>query len=655
MKRAELTLRGLALPAVTAQAVVVGSGCAGYNAADCLWNLGVRDVALLTEGVRMGTSRNTGSDKQTYYKLSLSGSDGDSVRDLAETLYGGGGVDGDIALCEAAGSARGFLKLVQLGVPFPTNEYGEYVGYQTDHDTRRRATSCGPLTSRLMTEALERAVSQKGIPVLDRMTVVRLLADEKGVHGLLCLDGARAGEESFGLTAVLSEYIVLATGGPAIVYRNSVYPQSQTGMTGMALEAGAAANNLQDWQYGLASVKFRWNVSGTYQQALPRYVSVDEAGEEHDFLAEAIPDPRRVLLLCFRKGYQWPFDAAKAGESSLVDLLVHREIFGRGRRVYLDFRRNPAGLEDGFDLLPEEARTYLANSGALLATPVERLAAMNPGALALYAAHQIDLKAEMLEISVCAQHCSGGLEVDRNWQTTVPGLYAAGEAAGTFGAVRPGGSALNSTQVGSLRAAEHIARSLRAGERQPAPEAADLAVREADDLLARLRAVPAESGCRFVREQRERFQRAMSESAAYLRGSAMAALQGEAEAELARFWETARFSARREAAALLKNRDMLLTQAAVLSAMELAREAFGSRGSGLCLADPGEAAGAPVSGSWPALRALPRRGQKENLCVRTRTEQGRALSGLRPARPIPESDQWFERVWRGWREAWKEE
>ena len=184
-------------------------------------------------------------------------------------------------------------------------------------------------------------------------------------------------------------------------------------------------------------MKFRWNVSGTYQQALPRYVSVDEAGEEHDFLTEAIPDPRRVLLLCFRKGYQWPFDAAKAGESSLVDLLVHREIFGRGRRVYLDFRRNPAGLEDGFDLLPEEARDYLANSGALLDTPVERLAAMNPGALALYAAHQIDLKAEMLEISVCAQHCSGGLEVDRNWQTTVPGLYAAGEAAGTFGAVRP--------------------------------------------------------------------------------------------------------------------------------------------------------------------------------------------------------------------------
>ena len=34
----------------------------------------------------MGTSRNTGSDKQTYYKLSLCGSDGDSVREMADTL-----------------------------------------------------------------------------------------------------------------------------------------------------------------------------------------------------------------------------------------------------------------------------------------------------------------------------------------------------------------------------------------------------------------------------------------------------------------------------------------------------------------------------------------------------------------------------------------
>ena len=43
-------------------AVVIGTGCAGYNAADWLYDLGVTNVAIITEGVKTGTSRNTGSD-----------------------------------------------------------------------------------------------------------------------------------------------------------------------------------------------------------------------------------------------------------------------------------------------------------------------------------------------------------------------------------------------------------------------------------------------------------------------------------------------------------------------------------------------------------------------------------------------------------------
>ena len=130
--------------------LVIGTGCAGYHAAERLWLMGVRDIAILTEGVNCGTSRNTGSDKQTYYKLSLCGGEGDSVREMAQTLYDGGAVMGETALCEAAYSTRCFMHLVELGVPFPTNEYGEYAGYKTDHDPRSRATSCGPLTSKYM-------------------------------------------------------------------------------------------------------------------------------------------------------------------------------------------------------------------------------------------------------------------------------------------------------------------------------------------------------------------------------------------------------------------------------------------------------------------------------------------------------------------------
>ena len=60
-------------------ALVIGSGAAGFNAANRLIENGVLSTALLTENRNFGTSRNTGSDKQTYYKLGISGDTPDSV------------------------------------------------------------------------------------------------------------------------------------------------------------------------------------------------------------------------------------------------------------------------------------------------------------------------------------------------------------------------------------------------------------------------------------------------------------------------------------------------------------------------------------------------------------------------------------------------
>ncbi|MBO5797022.1 MAG: FAD-binding protein, partial [Clostridia bacterium] len=417
-------INGRDLPVKELDTAVIGSGCAGLNAADWLWDFGRRDIALITEGMNSGTSRNTGSDKQTYYKLSLASDGADSVAAMAADLFAGEGVDGDTALAEAAGSVRAFIKLCNLGVPFPTNEYGEDVGYKTDHDPRQRATSAGPLTSRYMTEALERAVRQKGVPILDNMSAVRLLVADGRVAGVLCLDHEALDTPTHGLTVVLARQVVLATGGPAGCYAQSVYPESQTGMTGMALEAGVLAANLDQWQYGLASLGFRWNVSGTYQQVLPRYISVDAEGVEREFLPDYFDSPAEALDRVFLKGYQWPFDSEKLHGSSVIDLIVHHETVDLGRRVYMDYRTDPKGLEQGFGVLSEETRRYLENSGALLPTPIARLQKMNPPAIELYRTHGIDLTKEPLEIGVCAQHHNGGLLVDTNWQTTLPGLYA---------------------------------------------------------------------------------------------------------------------------------------------------------------------------------------------------------------------------------------
>ena len=108
---------------LTYDAIVIGTGAAGYNAAIQIAKGGKKRVAMVTEGVHSGTSRNTGSDKQTYYKLGLGGNAEDSVRKMAGDLFAGGAVDGDNALCEAALSARCFFQLCELGVPFPANRY----------------------------------------------------------------------------------------------------------------------------------------------------------------------------------------------------------------------------------------------------------------------------------------------------------------------------------------------------------------------------------------------------------------------------------------------------------------------------------------------------------------------------------------------------
>ena len=541
---------------VRCNTAIVGSGAAGFNAADRLWQLGQHDIVLVTENRVGGTSRNTGSDKQTYYKLTLSGGDADSVREMADTLFAGRCVDGDIALCEAALSTQCFLKLVELGVPFPRNRYGEYIGYKTDHDPRRRATSVGPYTSKQMTECLEAAVQAKGVPMLDKTQVIKILADGGTVCGLLCLN-MTAQDAADRFTLIRCKNVIWATGGPAGMYADSVYPFSQYGATGLALEAGAKGKNLTEWQYGLASIAPRWNVSGTYMQVLPRVFSTAADGsDEREFLMDFFTDAHDMLSKLFLKGYQWPFDVRKVADgSSIIDILVYLETC-KGRRVYLDYRTNPAGGEFSYDALLPEAREYLTRAGACFGTPIERLAQMNQPAIDFYRDKGVDLYTQPLEIALCAQHNNGGIGIDCWWQTDVKGLFAVGEAAASHGVYRPGGTALNAGQVGSTRAAQYIAARCQGD----APACFDT---EAAAALAEMGALA--DACRAdtgnVRALWQHAAEEMSRCGAAIRDPAQIRAYGkQVEAQLAGFAKTVKAGSRTELAMVYRLRDMLLSQ-----------------------------------------------------------------------------------------------
>ncbi len=618
---------------------VVGSGAAGLSAAARLKESG-KNVVLVTENMNFGTSRNTGSDKQTYYKLSLSGDDSDSVRAMAENMFSFGAVDGDNALCEAALSARCFMSLVEGGVPFPSNRYGEFVGYKTDHDPYRRATSAGPLTSKFMTEMWERRVRVLDVAVLDGYYAIEILQSEGKCCGLICLE-KKSGE----MIAIQAPYVILATGGPAGIYADSVYPHSQNGALGLAADAGVSMQNLTEWQYGLASTAPRWNVSGTYMQVLPRFVSIDSDGAEHEFLTEFFSDEYEALSRVFLKGYQWPFDSKKVlGGSSVIDLLVFYETNVKKRKVYLDFTKNPFGMENiEYEKLSSAAYEYLKNADAMFGKPIDRLLKMNKPAVELYEGKGVDLTQEYLEIALCAQHHNGGIAVDLWWMTSLSGLFAIGECAGTHGIARPGGSALNAGQVGALRATTYISQNEKHVDENSFLNVAKASERK-HGLFIKSILNNEDNVMSLISEAR----RSMSERGAAIRDSErMSSYLCSVEMALGSIEERLKINDASRLYIAYQYRDILLSQRAVLSAMvDYSEKGYSSRGSAI-ICDRG---GVLPYGLDEMFRFRMGGDTAPDKIQELRLQDGRLEIRFRPVRPLDKDDDFFENVWRRYRE-----
>jgi succinate dehydrogenase/fumarate reductase flavoprotein subunit len=637
--------------------IVIGSGAAGLRAAVELARRG-GDVAILSQSAWGGTSACSGSDKQTLHTANTAGR-GDDLKAMARAIRAGGAMDEDTAYIEAVGSGRALASLQYLGLPLPQDPLGGTLRYQTDHDEVGRATSCGPRTSRLMVKVLAEEAIRLGIPFFNHTTAVRLVTDGGRVAGVLAMRPKQADATNpHGLAFYRAPVVVLAAGGPGELYRDSVYPNGCFGSLGLALEAGIELVNLTESQFGIGTRRegFPWNLSGTYVQALPHIYSVDAEGREHHFLGGCYRTTQELASNIFRKGYQWPFHATRMLDfgSSLVDLAVFRETEA-GRRVYMDFNRNPEAvpgdLPFSLDRLDDDVARYLGSAGASQATPIGRLKHMNPLAIELYRRYKVDITTEPLEFAVNNQHMNGGIAVDTWARTSLAGVYAVGEAAGTHGVTRPGGAALNAGQVFGTRAGEHIAAS---GLARAAP-AEDAEASVAAALAGAVRAVESvlRAGSPLdVAGVRAEVQARMSEKAGMIcQPDAIAGGLSEARALNARIRaEGIAHDRPVEAVRAVQWQQMALASEAVLSALDaFVRAGGGSRGA-RAICDPAGAS-LPMSAAGPLedYRFRPERPEhgQEQLVVRL---DGRAFEvSARPNRAFDEAARpFFERDWPDW-------
>jgi len=655
--------------------IIVGSGAAGMNCAVHLYEFMEQKkvenpqerIAVVTAGIGLGASRMSGSDKQTYYKMGTSPDVPDSAEEFAKTLTTAGCCHGDLALAEAIGSLREFYHLVQTGVPFPHDPIGSYCGYKTDNDPYERATSAGPKTSRFMSECLEKQVRRYGIQIYDRQEAAQLLTvgsgEAKQIAAVVTIDNSKIGEGNLPINVFYCSNLVLAAGGPGELYKTSVYPKGQVGIHGLALQAGLIAENLTESQFGLASIKFRWNVSGTYMQAIPRIFSTDADGnDQRDFLTDFFPSMSKMATNIFLKGYQWPFDPQRISghQSSLIDILVFRER-QNNRRVFMDFLHNPAGSDSmkQFDIadLEPEALEYLKKTGALQDTPIERLTHMNPLAIEIYKENGIDLYSEPLEIAVCAQHNNGGFAVNKWWQSNIGRTFVIGEMAGTHGVKRPGGSALNAGQTGGLRAAEFIANVY-------APDLPDYSDNQAKidrqlkQLVTKLEAHTNSSGL-LPEKVIDEIQNRMTASAGHIRELEDAR---KALAEAVQLYKDIqkqgfKLENKKSIVSAIQAEHLALSCAAFLKAIvELLQLGSGSRGSHLVLADDGTEIHPDITNktTGQTVKFKPEQEQLRNSILQIEYDPDEAdlfrCKNIEP-RPAPALGKAFELAWQDYREG----
>lgn len=319
-----------------------------------------------------------------------------------------------------------------------------------------------------------------GVRVVENTMVTRLLVHKGDCVGAVGVD--EAGE----MVVFRAGAVAMGTGGAGQLFLHSLNPPDVVG-DGYALgyRAGAELVNMEFMQAGPGIVHPIKNILNSWVWMLhPRVYNA--RGEE--FLHRYLP-PGISLEECMnRRSGHYPFSTCDG--SQWIDIAIQKEILaGRGAPeggVYLDLTRvSEASLPA--TRRGEEVRKMWATTRDWLLK--ER---------------HLDVTREPVQVAVFGHAINGGMRIDERCETTVQGLFAAGEAAGgPHGADRLGGNMIVSLMVFGRRMGRFAAERAR-GRRLPS---------EIDALVAeeesRLRGLLARRGEVKPLDLKRRIQRAM--------------------------------------------------------------------------------------------------------------------------------------------------
>jgi L-aspartate oxidase len=395
--------------------VIIGSGAAGLTAAI---NLAERfRVAVIAKG-----ALSDGSTAHAQGGIAAVLEPGDTFEShIEDTMIAGAGLNNRRTVEFVIGNAPAAIeRLAALGVPFNPGESERWHLTREGGHSHRRIVHVDDATGWAVQQALERAAAEHpNIHLIPDMAAIDLVTGRHGVQysGEGHVWGVYAVNRNTGLIELFTgRATILATGGAGRTYLYSTAPRGATGDgIAMAWRAGCRVSNMEFMQFHPTCLYNR---------------------EVKNFLITEAMRGEGGLLKLPTTGYRFMPDFDERAELAPRDIVaraIDHEIKRLGLDyVHLDISHKPA------DFVMHHFPTIHS-----------RLLELG-----------IDITREPIPVVPAQHYTCGGVMIDLDGRTDLPGLYAAGEVtqSGLHGANRLASNSLLECFVFGQAAAAHIGR-----------------------------------------------------------------------------------------------------------------------------------------------------------------------------------------------------
>ncbi len=382
--------------------IVVGSGIAGLNFA-----LGAAEYGKVLIVTKKRTVESSTNKAQGGIAAVLNKTD-DAARHIKDTIEGGCHHSNKRAVeFMVKHGPEAIIHLIEIGVPFTTEETGELALTKEGGHTKRRVAFVGDYTGQEIEHALLRKVTHHpNITIWEHTFAVDLLVKNNRCYGIQAIQDER-------IHHLFAPNTILATGGIGQIYQYTTNPSISTGDgLAMGIRSGVKTKDLEFIQFHPTALKVAGRTKFLLSEALRGEGArlLDSQGE-------------RFMKVMHRRVDLAPRDV-------VARYAYHADLEGG---VYLDMRHLRA-----FETILRFPKIY------------QKLLE-----------HSLDLTKDLIPISPAAHYICGGLMTNLKGATNIEGLYAFGEVAhtGVHGANRLASNSLLEALVFSSQILPQIKKS----------------------------------------------------------------------------------------------------------------------------------------------------------------------------------------------------